>query len=237
MPDPSPDTAARPRLLDLFCGAGGSAVGYRRAGFDVVGVDIEPQPHYPFEFIQGDAFRYLTHEALIFDAIHASPPCQEFTVYRNARPGSLPRWPDLIDATRDLLVESGLPWIMENVPGAPMTDTPDLFGAYGTSLCGTSFGIPIRRHRIFESSFHIPRPQCRHAQFTERRFPGSSNRPNGRTVCNVGEYRVPLKVQKECMEVDWDVTLHELSEMIPPKYTEFIGTQLLRHLAKAEVKS
>ena len=226
----------RPRLLDLFCGAGGAAVGYHRAGFDVVGVDIEPQPHYPFEFIQGDAIEALRRPAWAlqteYDAIHASPPCQTFTVYRNCRPGAEPRWPDLIAATRDLLKETGLPWVMENVPGAPMVDDPTLFGDFGISLCGTSFGIPVRRHRIFESSFPIPKHSCRHSKFTERRFPGSSNRPNGRTVCNVGEYRVPLKVQKECMEVDWPVTLHELSEMVPPAMTEFIGTQLLAQIER-----
>jgi DNA (cytosine-5)-methyltransferase 1 len=214
-------------------------MGYHRAGFDVVGVDIEPQPHYPFEFHQGDALLALRGGLWQgwVDAIHASPPCQQFTVYRNARPGHEPRWPDLIAPTRDLLEITDLPWVMENVQGAPMDPGDTLFGGHGAVICGTALGIPIRRHRLFESSFPLESTGCAHARFTERRFPGSSNRPNGRTVCNVGEFRVPLKVQKECMEVDWDVTLHELSEMIPPKYTEFIGHQLLRHLAKSDAKS
>jgi DNA (cytosine-5)-methyltransferase 1 len=216
----------RPLLLDLFCGAGGAAMGYHRAGFDVVGVDIEPQPHYPFEFYQGDALECLPHMvgewSPGFDAIHASPPCQQFTVYRNARPEHEPRWPDLIDRCREFLEAIGLPWVMENVPGAPMTNY--------LQLCGTSFSLSVRRHRWFETSFAILAPPCAHSEFTERRFPGSTNRPNGRTVCNVGEYRVPLAVQKECMGVDWDVTLHELSEAIPPAYTEYIGAQLLRHI-------
>ena len=228
MTDPTPQAppteARRPRILDLFCGAGGAAMGYHRAGFDVVGVDVVNQPHYPFSFFRGDALEYLVSGDLAgYDAIHASPPCQAFTVYRNARPGAEPRWPDLLEPTRELLEAAGLPWVMENVPGAPMAD-------HHVTLCGTSFGIPVRRHRLFESSFPMLSVPCNHARFTERRFPGSSNRPNGRTVCNVGEYRVPLKVQKECMEVDWDVTLHELSEMVPPAMSEHIGAQLLQHI-------
>lgn len=211
------ETAAL-KILDLFCKAGGASMGYRRAGWDVVGVDIEPQPHYPFEFVQADALLLDADWLCQFDAIHASPPCQSFTVYRNCRPGLEPKWPDLIEPTRALLVASGLPWVMENVPGAPLINP--------IQLCGTSFRIPVRRHRLFESSDALTAPPCAHHRFTERRFPGSTNRPNGRTVCNVGEYRVPLAVQKECMEVDWDVTLHELSEAIPPAYTEHIGHQL-----------
>lgn len=220
------------RILDLYCGAGGAAMGYHLAGFEVVGVDVEPQPHYPFDFIQADALavlkRGLPHDfytlAESFDAIHASPPCQEFTVYRNARPGAAPRWPNLIPQTRELLETSGLPWVMENVPGAPLMNP--------IRLCGTSFGIPVRRHRLFESNFPLEGVPCNHSAFTERRFPGSSNRPNGRTVCNVGEYRVPLAVQKQCMEIDWDVTLHELSEAVPPAYTTHIGEQIAQHIIR-----
>lgn len=207
-------------------------MGYHRAGWEVLGIDIEPQPHYPFEFIQADALEVLgaiKDQRLTigfeFDAIHASPPCQEFTVYRNARPGATPRWPNLIPQTRKALIRSGFPWVMENVPGASMVNP--------IQLCGTSFGIPVRRHRLFESSFPMMSVPCNHGRFTERRFPGSTNRPNGRTVCNVGEYRVPLNIQKECMEVGWDVTLHELSEAIPPCYTDHIGRLLLQEIEVA----
>ena len=212
----------KPRLLDLFCGAGGAAVGYHRAGFEVVGVDIEPQPHYPFEFHQLDALAWLAYEPLEFDVIHASPPCQSFTVLRNCRPNAKPRWPNLIPQTRKLLQEAGLPWVIENVPKAPLLDP--------IQLCGTAFGLRVRRHRWFESSFSLEAPPCNHARFTKRLFPGSTNRPNGRTVCNIGEYRVPLATQKSCMEIDWEITLHELSEAIPPAYTEYIGQQLLEQL-------
>ena len=194
-------------------------MGYHNAGFDVVGVDIEPQPHYPFPFVQMDA---LAVDIVGFDAVHASPPCQSFTVYRNARPGAEPRWPDLIDPTRRLLKDSGLPWVMENVMGAPL-ESP-------VRLCGTSFGWEVRRHRLFESNMLLSGKPCDHGRFTERKYPGSTNRPNGRTVCNVGEYRVPLSKQLEAMHVDWKMTLHELSESIPWCYTEFIGTQLLAQL-------
>lgn len=209
----------KPILLDAFCCAGGAAKGYQRAGFYVVGVDIEPQPNYcGDEFIQADALDVLAGDLSRYEAIHASPPCQEFTVYRNCRPGMAPRWPNLIPATRELLRAVEQPWVIENVPSAPLVNP--------IQLCGTSFKIPVRRHRLFESSFPMLAVPCAHAEFTERRFPGSSNRPNGRTVCNIGEYRVPLAVQKECMEVDWTVTLHELSEAVPPCFTEYVGFQL-----------
>lgn len=220
----------RPRLLDLACGAGGAARGYNDAGFDVTGIDIELQPHYPYEFIQADALEILRMAGLYeYDVIHASFPCQEFTVYRNCRPGQAPRWPDLITPGRPLLELTGLPWIMENVAGAPLRDP--------IMLCGTSFsdyfapGLRVRRHRFFESNIPLVGLQCDHGKWTDRPFPGSTNRPNGRTVCNVGEYRVPLDVQKKCMGIDWDVTLHELSEAIPPAYTKFLGHQAISYLA------
>ena len=188
-------------------------MGYHRAGFEVVGVDIEPQPHYPFRFVQADALDYPLHCA---DVVHASPPCQAFTVYNNCRPGHSPKWPDLISQTRDHLVRSGLPYIMENVAGAPLADP--------IRLCGTSFGLRVRRHRFFEvRGFSAVPPPCDHGRYQDRLFPGSSNRPNGRTVANIGEYRVPLAQQKLAMGINWQVTLAELSQAIPPAYTEWIG--------------
>jgi len=204
----------RPLMLDLFCGAGGAAMGYYRAGFDVVGVDREAQPHYPFRFVQADA---LTFPLDGFDAIHASPPCQAFTMYRNNASHVRQDHPDLIAPTRERLEAGGVPYVIENVPGAPLRDP--------ITLCGTALGLPVRRHRLFESNCPLVGPGCAHGAFTERRFPGSTNRPNGRTVCNVGEYRVPLPVQREAMDIDW-MTLRELSQAIPPAYTELIGLQL-----------
>src|SRR5574337_20985 len=127
----------KPRLLDLFCCAGGCAMGYHRAGFDVVGVDINPQQRYPFEFHQADA---MTFDLSGFDAIHASPPCQAYTVLGGRE--DLSHYPDLVDAVRERLQASGKPWIIENVPGAPLRDP--------ITLCGAMFGLRRYRHRLFE---------------------------------------------------------------------------------------
>jgi DNA (cytosine-5)-methyltransferase 1 len=148
------------RLLDLFCGAGGAAEGYRRAGFEVVGVDINPQPHYPFEFIQGDALRMLELCGGMqldkgFDAIHASPPCQAFTAYQRTGVPSIDH-PDLIEIVRWLLRNTGVPWVIENVTGAPLQNP--------IQLCGTGFGLKVQRHRLFETNFPLMSPGCSHGR-------------------------------------------------------------------------
>ena len=221
-------------LLDLFCKAGGAAKGYADAGFKVVGVDIEPQPHYPYEFVQADA---LTFPLDGFDAIHASPPCQAFTVYGNNKAHMRNDHPDLIGPTRERLVAAGVPWVIENVPPtraglayAPLRDP--------IQLCGTSFPpLEVRRHRLFECSFplHDLVPPCDHGRLTERKYPGSSNRPNGRTVCNIGEYRVPVWKQKLAIQIDW-MDLAELAQAVPPPYTEWVGRQLLIAIELEEEK-
>jgi DNA (cytosine-5)-methyltransferase 1 len=204
----------RPRLLDLFCGAGGAAMGYHRAGFDVVGVDTAPQPNYPFEFHQADAMTYPPNG---FDAIHASPPCQTFTAYRRRGAGVGDGYLNLIPQTRATLEASRLPYIIENVPGAPLHNP--------IQLCGSSFGLNVRRHRLFESNVAILAPPCAHGWQTPR-FPQATNRANLRSTVEVGVWRIPLDVQQESMGIDW-MTLTELSEAIPPAYTEHIGHQLL----------
>jgi DNA (cytosine-5)-methyltransferase 1 len=146
----------KPRLLDLFCGAGGAAMGYHRAGFDVVGVDVNPQPRYPFEFVQADA---LTYPLEGFDAIHASPPCQPWTrktpTWGRARV-HYPDHPQLIEPTRDRLHASGLPYVIENVVGAPLRAQ--------VMLCGSMFGLRIQKHRLFEGNWPLPFPpaSCYH---------------------------------------------------------------------------
>ena len=130
----------RPRLLDLFCKAGGGAMGYVRAGFEVIGVDIKPQPHYPFEFHQGDAMTYPLEG---FDAYHASPPCQRYSRTKSLHPGC--KYPDLLAQTRNLLIATGKPWVIENVVGAPFQ--------HWIMLCGMMFGLRTYRHRRFETSF------------------------------------------------------------------------------------
>ena len=214
----------RPRMLDLFCGAGGAAMGYHRAGFDVVGVDLHPQPRYPFEFHQGDA---LTWPLDGFDAVHASPPCQSFTAYRRRGSGVGDGYPDLVDTIRQRLASSGLPYVIENVEGAPLNNP--------ITLCGSSFGLDVRRHRLFESNVALLTPPCAH-HLQAPRFPQATNRTNLRRTVEVGVWRIPLATQQQAMDVDW-MTLEELSEAIPPAYTEWIGGKLVAHLNCQEVAS
>jgi DNA (cytosine-5)-methyltransferase 1 len=219
----------RRRLLDLFCGAGGGACGYERAGWEVIGVDITAQPLYPFEFYQQDALIFLADVAgwgpYRFDAIHASPPCQFATRYKNNRAHVRRDHPNLIPMTREFLQATELPYVIENVEDAREHLVEPV------QICGTGLGVPIRRHRLFETNWPLIGVPCAHGAFTERRFPGSSNRPKGRTVMNVGEYRVPLTTQREVMEMPW-ANLHGISQAIPPRYTEHVGTQLLAHLGR-----
>lgn len=241
----------RPRLLDLFCGGGGAAYGFHRAGFDVVGVDHVAQPNYPFEFHQDDALQvlawlngydnpYLDHQwsPRDFDAIHASPPCQFATAYRrtgNVRPSA-----NLIDPTRRLLEGSRLPYVIENVELA----RPHLRGP--VMFCGTMFDPPmeVQRHRLFETNWPLDPPTwpCRHLLNGRDRYPGGrskqrtgSSRGLVRATVEIGSWDIPLDVQREAMGIDW-MTLEELSQAIPPMFTELIGAQLLaclRHEAAA----
>jgi DNA (cytosine-5)-methyltransferase 1 len=213
----SADSAGRPKLLDLFCGAGGAEVGYHRAGFDVVGVDIAPQPNYPFEFHQGDALEFLAEHGHEFDARHASPPCQSFTAYRRKGYGVGDGYPDLIEPVRAALVGLDAPYVIENVGGSPLRNA--------VRYCGSSFGLDVRRHRYFESGSALMALECDHGWQTPR-FPPATNRSNMRRTVEVGVWRIPLAVQQRAMGIDW-MTLPELSESIPPAYTEHIGAQLL----------
>lgn len=203
----------RPRALDLFCGGGGAGMGLHRAGFDVVGVDVHPQPHYPFEFVQSDA---LTHPLDGFDFIWASPPCQAFTAYRR-RPGHVAERPNLIPAMRARLISSGVQWVIENVPGAPLE--------HAVTLCGSMFGLDVRRHRLFEASFPLLAPNCNHAAQAPR-FAQATNRANKRSTVEVGVWRIPLDVQQRAMGIDW-LPLETLSQAIPPAYAEHIGRAAL----------
>lgn len=211
---------ARPLLLDLFCGAGGCSVGYHRAGFDVVGVDVKPQPRYPFRFIKDDALDVL-RELLAgrslygihlshFAAIHASPPCQAFTVARVIHGR---KHLDLLTPTRKMLTQSGKPWVIENVPNAPMR--ADVI------LCGSMFNLEseaggLIRHRWFE--FWEPQlmlvPTCQHRRKTVSVFGHGGHIYHG-----VNDWRT-------VMGIDW-MTRDELAQAIPPAYTEYIGRQLM----------
>lgn len=212
------------RLLDLFCGAGGAAMGYHRAGFtDITGIDINPQPHYPFRFIQGDVFEAIASLDLTqYDMIHASPPCQAFTklsALGKARNGSYPDHSDLVDATRKVLQESGSLYVIENVVGAPLINP--------IMLCGAQFGLKVYRHRLFETNFFILSPQhFPHHDSTPSAGNGCS--PKGFiSVCGTGGVKGMtaseiLAYWSMAMGIDW-MNRRELSQAIPPAYTEFIG--------------
>jgi DNA (cytosine-5)-methyltransferase 1 len=216
----------RPRLLDLFCGAGGAGMGYRRAGFDVTGVDLAPQPHYPFEFIQADALEYLAAYGSEYDAIHSSPPCQDYSVTASLHTATYPR---LIAPVRELLVELGRPYVIENVEGARR----DLHN--WVRLCGSSFGLGVRRHRLFELSWPMlfPPPCAHHLQPEPIDVTGTGGPAPGPRHGTGGIHRKPrnLAHARQVMGIDW-MTRPELAEAIPPVYTEFIGSELAVHLAE-----
>jgi DNA (cytosine-5)-methyltransferase 1 len=239
---------SKPRLLDLFCGAGGAGEGYDRAGFDVTGVDNRPMPRNPHRFIQADALEYLDEHGHEYDVIHASPPCQAYSIARHQNPSD---YPDLIPATRDALVATGKPYIIENVPGAPLIN--------GTTLCGTSFGLgcgdaDLRRHRLFESNVLILGMPCQHSTGDTIGLYGGHIRNRRRVISIFGGRGIDRRFQGipasarrsrgqadftfedgcEAMGIDW-MTIAELCQAIPPAYTEFIGHQLLSALKRNEV--
>lgn len=203
----------KPRLLDLCSGAGGAARGYQRAGFYVVGVDVRPQPRYAGdEFHQADA---LTFDLSGFDAIHASPPCQRWT--SGAR-----RWrtdgghPDLIAPVRERLLASGLPFVLENVPAAPLRC--DL------TLCGSMFGLRLIRHRVFEvHGFAVSQPE--HGEHHPQAVTVTGH-TGGTSLRDGGQRFGRLADRVQAMGIDW-MTNAELVESIPPAYTEWVGAQLL----------
>jgi DNA (cytosine-5)-methyltransferase 1 len=206
---------SRPRLLDLFSCAGGASVGYHRAGFEVVGVDIAPQRNYPFEFHQADALHYLAEHWQEFDAVHASPPCQRYSLMSQCRPGLAEQYPDLLPPTRALLELTGLPYVLENVPGAPLRQ--DLM------LCGQMVGLELYRHRIFESN--VPLQQPTHPAHTVPASKAGHWKPG--TVMSVSGHVSPMWKAREVMGgIDW-MNRAELAEAIPSQYSEFIGTQLI----------
>ncbi len=216
------------RLLDLFCGAGGAAMGYHRAGFDeIIGVDNRPQPHYPFKFVLGDALAppFDLHD---FDAIHASPPCQAYSVMKSLK--HTREHPDLVASTRAMLQASDTLWVMENVPGAPLRAT--------VMLCGSMFGLRstgeryLRRHRYFEfggdyAMLFAPAP-CNHRGLAVGVYGhGSAGRLGQRMrTAKAAEARV-------LMGMDW-ATRDGMSQAVPPAYTQFIGEQLLAALTELQ---
>lgn len=202
------------RLLDLFAGAGGASAGYHRAGFEVVGVDISPQKNYPFEFHQADALEFVKEHGHEFDAIHASPPYQRHSAMSNCRPGLAETYPDLVAPIRDLLVASGKPWVIENVPGSPLNNP--------ITLCGHMFGLKLYRHRLFETSFEVTAPE--HPKHLIPASRAGHWKPG--TIMSVSGHIAPIAVAREAMGIDW-MNREELSESIPPVFTDFIGSRML----------
>lgn len=227
---------SRPLLLDLFCCQGGAATGYHRAGFDVVGVDIEPQPRYPFPFVQADAIQVLEYIAADAepwpaehpfpvprrpDAIHASPPCHDHVRTYVAKDGT----GRLLADTRERLEACGLPWVIENVPGAPMRAD--------YRLCGCMFGLPkLTRERWFETSWQgfEMRAPCHHPEPSVTAA-GTGIPSHSWYYGKVDGYEYH-RLMREAMGIGW-MTRAGLVQAIPPAYTEHIGTQLLAHLGVA----
>jgi DNA (cytosine-5)-methyltransferase 1 len=209
---------SKPKLLDLYCGGGGASYGYELAGWDVTGVDNIPQPKYRGKFVQADALDYLMAHYHEFDAIHASPPCQKYTKAGVQFRAYGKEYPDLIGPTRDLLKTTGLPYVIENVPDAPLHN-PIL-------LCGTMFGIRTYRHRLFESNIELKQPE--HPEHVAPNAKMGRRVREGEYIQYVGHF-TGLKMVQDMTGLHW-LGVRELAQSIPPQYAEFLGGQLLESL-------
>lgn len=216
------------RILDLYCGAGGCSVGYERVGFEMLGVDHLAQQNYPFDFIKMDALKALEYLNLDrFDAIHASPPCQSHSSlrYRNEDRADTG---EMLAVTREALIATGKPYVIENVVGAPME---------GVVLCGSMFGLDLRRHRIFESNFPISQPDCQHEIQTPKYVNPDKRGPALIGVVNVYgkcSYKGERELRERAMGIDW-MSNRELTQAVPPAYTAHVGVALKRHLYRESV--
>jgi len=213
------------RLLDLYSKAGGAAMGYHRAGFEVVGIDIKKQKRFPFEFIQADALDVLSDDEYLqtFDVIHASPPCQTHSSTKHLRnaQGKTTSKVDLIPQTRAALIVSGKPYIIENVPGAPLINP--------IQMCGSSFGLTARRHRLFESNYQLTGSVCKHKEQGKPVGIYGSMRDE---IPGGGHTAKTIEQARDAMGIDWMIW-GELVEAIPPIYTFQIGKQLLGAMNEA----
>lgn len=207
----------KPRLLDLFCGEGGAGAGYVNVGFDVLGVDVAEQSRYPYRFTRSCALEFLRTRMdwirATFQAIHASPPCQRYTKSQRIRKRE---HPDLIEPTRLLLIESGLPFVIENVPGAPLLDP--------ITLCGASFGLRTYRHREFEAGGGLELTAPAHLAHTAPTRKMGRLPQEGEMMHVVGNFP-GVNLVREDWRMPW-ASRNGLSEAIPPAYTEWVGGQL-----------
>ena len=208
-------------------------MGYHRAGFDVTGVDIAPQPRYPFEFVQAEGLEFLDGDGWKgFDVIHSSPPCQRWSHVGNHSRAGGKEYPDLISPTRRALLDTGLPFVIENVPGSPLLEP--------LMLCGTMFdGLRVLRHRLFEANFPITCPP--HGKHPLVHTLDKRKNHYGKTddkkdyVQVTGGGNCSIAAARDAMGIDW-MTKGEINEAIPPAYTKFIGLQMMKHLAKRVVR-
>lgn len=207
------------KLLDLFCGAGGASMGYAMAGFEVTGIDVKHGRRYPFTYIKGDVRDYLHKDFLDqFDVIAASPPCQTHSSTKHLRvaQGKSTDKIDMIPEVRQALIASGKPYVIENVPGAPLINP--------VQLCGSAFKLKVRRHRLFESNLELQGTQCFHKE---------QGRPIGiygsmkDEIPGGGHTAKTMPEAEQAMGIDWMIW-GELVESIPPAYTKFIGEQIIK---------
>jgi len=218
------------RLLDLFCGAGGASMGYYRAGFEVEGVDIKPQPHYPFKFYQADALEFPLEG---YDAYHASPPCQGYSSHTNDDS----KWvhyhrgkqtPKLIIPTRQRLLTTGRPFVIENIPDAKTELRAIIL------LCGSMFGLPINRHRLFETNFPLLAPGHGKCKGRLKKHAAANNLDYDNRIMSVtgkGRHAGCIEIWKRLMGITWPMRQADIVEAIPPAYTEYIGKYLIKHLS------
>ena len=214
----------QPRLLDLYAGAGGASVGYHRAGFDVVGVDIADQPNYPFRFVKADALEFVAACGDLFDVIHASPPCQGYTALTTGTNAGRTAQPKLVAATREALEATGRPYVIENVQGSDVRRD--------ITLCGEMFGLSVIRHRYFElGGWTMPHPVHKpHRGRVQGWRHGTYYAGPYYAVHGDGGGKGTVAEWQQAMGIDWTAGRKEIAEAIPPAYSAFIGRGLLEHL-------
>lgn len=208
------------KLLDTYCKAGGAGVGYSRAGFDVVGIDIEPQKHYPFVFHQADAIEYIKAHGHEFDVIHASPVCKGYSAMAALYPGK--KYPDQVAELREVLKSTGKHYIIENVVGAPLKNY--------VMLCGSMFGLRVYRHRLFECNppIYFGPMACNHWAKASGAKSMAGKRKSAEILTVTGHSFI-LEDAREAMGIDW-MNQAEISQAIPPAYTEFIGKKMIENI-------
>jgi DNA (cytosine-5)-methyltransferase 1 len=207
------------QVLDLYCGQGGAAAGYRQAGFDVTGVDLDPQARFPYPFHQADAIAWVRQNLDMiretFSLIHASPPCQHYSKAQRIQDRD---HPDLVGPTRDVLDETSLPWVIENVEGSPLLNPIE--------LCGAMFGLRTYRHRLFETGGGFTVAPPAHPRHTAPLRKMGRRPMDGDMIHAVGNFS-GVAIVRDDWGVPW-MNRNGIRESIPPAYTRYIGEQFSR---------